>query len=241
MAPGAYDIQAVDITVTEVFTNTTPTDAYRGAGRPEATHAIERIMDILAAEVGISREEVRRRNFITRVPVRHAHRPDLRLGRLPQDARPAARSCAAPRRSSRQRRQEAATRGKLLGRGALHLRGDLRPGAVGGDPRDRADARRLGDLDRAGAPDRQGHGDHRHLAARPGTRHLVVADRRVRAGHPLRRRRGDPRRHGLCAVRTGHLRQPQPGGGRHGGVSRGRPGAGEGQGGRGAHAGGLAR
>ncbi|MCB0989786.1 MAG: xanthine dehydrogenase family protein molybdopterin-binding subunit, partial [Acidimicrobiales bacterium] len=45
------------------FTNLTPTDAYRGAGRPEASYAIERGMDMLAAEVGISPDEIRRRNF----------------------------------------------------------------------------------------------------------------------------------------------------------------------------------
>ncbi|GAA5191915.1 molybdopterin-dependent oxidoreductase [Rugosimonospora acidiphila] len=48
-----------------VFTNTTLTDAYRGAGRPEATYAIERIMDELAVEVGLDPLEVRRRNWIT--------------------------------------------------------------------------------------------------------------------------------------------------------------------------------
>jgi carbon-monoxide dehydrogenase large subunit len=65
MAPGPYAIPEADITVTEVFTNTTPTDAYRGAGRPEATHAIERMMDILAREVGVDRVAIRRRNFKT--------------------------------------------------------------------------------------------------------------------------------------------------------------------------------
>src|SRR5215475_9718233 len=47
-----------------VFTNTTLTDAYRGAGRPEATYAIERIMDELAVEVGVDPMEIRRRNWI---------------------------------------------------------------------------------------------------------------------------------------------------------------------------------
>ena len=54
IAEGCYDIPQVDLKVTEVFTNTVPTDACRGAGRPEATHAIERTMDALAAEVGIA-------------------------------------------------------------------------------------------------------------------------------------------------------------------------------------------
>ena len=61
---GVYDVPAYEFTCTSVFTNKTPTDAYRGAGRPEATYAIERTMDALAARVGIDPAEIRRRNFI---------------------------------------------------------------------------------------------------------------------------------------------------------------------------------
>jgi aerobic carbon-monoxide dehydrogenase large subunit len=62
---GVYDLpKAYDFSCTGVFTNLTPTDAYRGAGRPEATYAIERAMDALAAEIGIDPLELRRRNFI---------------------------------------------------------------------------------------------------------------------------------------------------------------------------------
>ncbi len=61
---GVYDVPAYSFTCTSVFTNRTPTDAYRGAGRPEATYAIERAMDALAREVGIDPAEIRRRNFI---------------------------------------------------------------------------------------------------------------------------------------------------------------------------------
>jgi aerobic carbon-monoxide dehydrogenase large subunit len=62
---GVYDLpQAYDFSCTSVFTTMTPTDAYRGAGRPEATYAIERAMDALAAEVGVDPFELRRRNFI---------------------------------------------------------------------------------------------------------------------------------------------------------------------------------
>jgi carbon-monoxide dehydrogenase large subunit len=63
---GAYDIPAYSFTCTSVFTTKTPTDAYRGAGRPEATYAIERAMDALAARVGVDPAELRRRNFIAR-------------------------------------------------------------------------------------------------------------------------------------------------------------------------------
>ena len=64
MASATYRIPAVRATVTEVFTNKTPTDAYRGAGRPEATYFVERAMDMLATEFGMEPDEVRRKNFI---------------------------------------------------------------------------------------------------------------------------------------------------------------------------------
>lgn len=64
MANGTYDIPAIRTTLTEVFTNKTPTDAYRGAGRPEATYFLERAMDLLARELNMDPAEVRRRNFI---------------------------------------------------------------------------------------------------------------------------------------------------------------------------------
>ncbi|MDI2030662.1 xanthine dehydrogenase family protein molybdopterin-binding subunit [Saccharopolyspora sp. TS4A08] len=59
-----YKIPAYHFSCTNVFTNKTPTDAYRGAGRPEATFGIERMMDELAAELGMEPLEVRRKNWI---------------------------------------------------------------------------------------------------------------------------------------------------------------------------------
>ena len=64
MANGTYAIPAIRTTLTEVFTNKTPTDAYRGAGRPEATYFVERAMDMLARELKMDPAELRRRNFI---------------------------------------------------------------------------------------------------------------------------------------------------------------------------------
>jgi carbon-monoxide dehydrogenase large subunit len=62
---GVYDIpKAYDFSCTSVFTTLTPTDAYRGAGRPEATYAIECAMDALAREMNIDPFELRKRNFI---------------------------------------------------------------------------------------------------------------------------------------------------------------------------------
>ena len=66
MYPGIYKFEAHDLSCTGVFTNKTPTDAYRGAGRPEATYVIERIMDELANELGVDPLELRRKNWIQR-------------------------------------------------------------------------------------------------------------------------------------------------------------------------------
>jgi carbon-monoxide dehydrogenase large subunit len=65
---GAYDIDAYDVEFTGVFTNTVPTDTYRGAGRPEATYAIERAVDALARKLELDPVELRRKNFITEFP-----------------------------------------------------------------------------------------------------------------------------------------------------------------------------
>lgn len=59
-----YDIQALNAQVSCVFTNTSPTDAYRGAGRPEQAYVLERLLDQGAAAFGIGRDEIRRRNYI---------------------------------------------------------------------------------------------------------------------------------------------------------------------------------
>ncbi len=61
---GPYKIPAVHCEVTGVYTNTTFVDAYRGAGRPEATYVVERAMDLVADELGIDPAEIRRRNFL---------------------------------------------------------------------------------------------------------------------------------------------------------------------------------
>ena len=65
---GPYEIPHYSVTFTGVFTNTTPTDAYRGAGRPEATYVLERTMDALARELGMDPVELRRRNLVKDFP-----------------------------------------------------------------------------------------------------------------------------------------------------------------------------
>jgi carbon-monoxide dehydrogenase large subunit len=63
MMPGLYKFQNISADVIGAFTNCVPTDAYRGAGRPEATHGIERMVDILAAELKMDPAELRLKNF----------------------------------------------------------------------------------------------------------------------------------------------------------------------------------
>jgi aerobic carbon-monoxide dehydrogenase large subunit len=63
---GVYSIHAIYCEAEVVFANTVPTDAYRGAGCPEATFVLERLVDIAARDLGVDRVEIRRRNFIPR-------------------------------------------------------------------------------------------------------------------------------------------------------------------------------
>lgn len=64
MTPGLYDIPACHVRVRGVYTHTVPVDAYRGAGRPEASYVIERLVDAAARELEIAPDTIRKRNFI---------------------------------------------------------------------------------------------------------------------------------------------------------------------------------
>ena len=64
MLAGLYQTPAVYVNVKGVMTNTVPTDAYRGAGRPEAAYLLERFVDHIARETGLAPDEIRARNFI---------------------------------------------------------------------------------------------------------------------------------------------------------------------------------
>jgi carbon-monoxide dehydrogenase large subunit len=69
---GVYDIPLIAFQTQGVFTNTTPVDAYRGAGKPEANYLVERCIDIAAAELGMDALKLRRRNILRRFPHRSA-------------------------------------------------------------------------------------------------------------------------------------------------------------------------
>jgi carbon-monoxide dehydrogenase large subunit len=117
MHSGVYAIPAIHVAVKGVFTNTVPVDAYRGAGRPEAAYALERLIDVAARRLGVAPDELRRRNFIT--PAAMPHTTPLGLvydsgdfARNMGDALTAADAAGLPAR-----RAESRARGRYRGLG----------------------------------------------------------------------------------------------------------------------------
>ena len=96
IATGCYDIPAARFRITGVYTNTVPTDAYRGAGRPEAIYALERLVDVCAAEMGLAPEEIRRRNFIAPDEPSPTPRPSTAPTTWASSRRTWTRRCARP-------------------------------------------------------------------------------------------------------------------------------------------------
>ncbi|MEX0404312.1 xanthine dehydrogenase family protein molybdopterin-binding subunit [Aquibium sp. LZ166] len=112
---GQYVIPAIHCNVRTVYTNTAPVDAYRGAGRPEATYVMERVVETAARELGVSPAELRRKNFITQFPYQT---PVI----MAYDAGDYAASLDAAMKAAdyagfEARRAEAKSRGKLRGIG----------------------------------------------------------------------------------------------------------------------------
>src|ERR1700730_2903023 len=114
---GAYTTPAIYCEVKVAFTNTVPTDAYRGAGRPEATFVLERIVDVAARELGMDRVAIRRRNFIAKDAYPY-QTPVMLLYDGGDHEATLAKGLELSRWSSfAERRKDAATRGKLRGIG----------------------------------------------------------------------------------------------------------------------------
>jgi aerobic carbon-monoxide dehydrogenase large subunit len=114
---GGYRTPAIFVEVTGVFTNTTPTDAFRGAGRPEACYVLERLADCAAQKLGIDRAEIRRRNLIppSAMPYKTPIGPTYDCGDFPKIL---ARTLAlADYDGFEKRRAQAARRGRLRGIG----------------------------------------------------------------------------------------------------------------------------
>ena len=115
---GPYKVRAVHCRVRAAFTNTQPVDAYRGAGRPEATYVLERIMDEAARTTGIDRVEIRRRNLIPAeaFPYKTPLLWTYDVGDLADAPRPRRRD-GRFRRPRRAASSESAARGRLRGLG----------------------------------------------------------------------------------------------------------------------------
>jgi carbon-monoxide dehydrogenase large subunit len=112
---GQYNIENVHCNVRTVYTNTTPVDAYRGAGRPEACYLIERMMETASRELGVDPSELRRTNFITEFP----HQTPVIMAYDSGDfnANLDAAMKASDWKGFEKRRKEAASRGMLRGIG----------------------------------------------------------------------------------------------------------------------------
>ena len=169
MLSGAYTIPNIHEDVYGMFTNTTPVDAYRGAGRPEATFIVERLVDLVAAELKM---DPRRPAPEELHPALHGrphggHRAHLRHRQLRGRARQGA--CRWPTTPGLRKKQaELRGEGRVHRHRPLHLRGDLRPRPLAGGGRGRLRRRALGERDRALPSLGQGARDGRRLAARPG-------------------------------------------------------------------------
>jgi aerobic carbon-monoxide dehydrogenase large subunit len=112
---GQYDIPAIYAEVDAVYTNTAPVDAYRGAGRPEATYVVERLMELAASRLGLDPAELRRKNFIRSFP--HQTPVIMNYDTGNYEASLDAALAAAKYAEFPARRGEASARGKLRGIG----------------------------------------------------------------------------------------------------------------------------
>ena len=167
---GQYTTPLIYANVRAALTHTAPVDAYRGAGRPEATFVIESIVSKAAAELKMDPAELRRKNFIPtdRLPVPDAGGAAVRFGQLPADHR----------RGDQDRRLQglrgAPRRGQVARQAARHrllvLHRGLRPGAVAGDRPAGRRRRPVGVGADQVQPDRQRPGHDRRAQPRPEPR-----------------------------------------------------------------------
>ena len=117
MIQGPYKIPAIRSELLALYTDTCPTGAYRGAGRPEATYYLERVMDLVAREAGVDPAEVRRRNFIppSEFPYKTLTGATYDSGEYAKPLDEALRLAGYP--ALRRRQDEARQKGRLLGIG----------------------------------------------------------------------------------------------------------------------------
>jgi hypothetical protein len=237
--PGLYTFDAYSFECTGVFTNLTPTDAYRGAGRSEAAYAHERIMDDLARELGMDPAELRIKNLIP--PFDEPTTTPAGVMYDSGDYETCMRRALeladydALRAEQRRRRESGDVKQLGIGIGNFTESGGLSPSRSRPASAFRAAA---GRPPPSHVRQRQGRGGHGHLAPRPGPRDELVPDRRGRLRGGRGRRGGPARGHGGLPVRARHLRLQEPRGRRGGPEPRVRKGYRQGQKDSGAHAGG---
>jgi carbon-monoxide dehydrogenase large subunit len=129
---GQYTTPLIHCEVTAVFTNTTPVDAYRGAGRPEATYVVERLVETAARELKIDPAELRRKNFIRNFPYQTPVALQYDTGNY--DATLDAALDLSDRKNYEKRKSESLKNGKLRGIGyAAYIEAcGIAPSAVAG-------------------------------------------------------------------------------------------------------------
>ena len=227
---GQYEIPQIYCEVDAVYTNTVPVDAYRGAGRPEATFVVERLVEVGAREMGQDPAELRRKNFIKKFP----HQTPVIMAYDAGDYNASLKKAMelADCKGFAKRKRDSARSGKLRGIGFstyIEACGIAPSQAVGslGCRRGLVGIRRG-----AGQSDRQRRSPHRLPRSRPGPRDHVRATRFRAARHSDRQCLDRAWRHRQGAVRHGHLRLALRRG-RHVGDRQGaRQGRGQGEKGR---------
>jgi hypothetical protein len=216
MLSGSYKIPAIQMNVTGVFTNKMATDAYRGAGRPEATYVVERAMDIVAAELGLGAVEVRRKNFPAPSEFPFKTATGLFYDSGDYEAALARALEMSDYQELREEQKRARDDGRIVGVGVSSYVEICALGPSQAMPA----CGRLGERDRENRAYGQSDGLDRRVAARAGAGDIFCADRCRPARSRARRHNGHSRRHINRSIRHRHLRQPRYGCRRHGGVLR---------------------
>ncbi len=215
MMPGLYRTQNIRADIVGVFTNCVPTDAYRGAGRPEATHGIERMVDILAAELKMDPAEIRLKNFIQKSEFPFPTATGL-IYDSGDYAAPLKKAMAtAGYEELRAEQAEARKQGKLMGigistYGEICAMGPSPATPAGGWESATVKIEPSGKVTVLTGCSPHGQGEETTFAQ-------IAADE---LGVRYRRRTGGARRYFAGAVRHRNVRQPRDGGRRHGAVFR---------------------
>ena len=170
MYSGVYDIANISGTIYGVFNNGTPVDAYRGAGRPEATTLIERLVDLLAARLGMDPVELRRKNLIPKFENGHDVATGITYDSGDYEATLDTCLNAAGYPSLRAEQERARQEGRLVGIGVSTYVESLWPWAFGGGGRGWIPGRTLGERHRTFPSHGKSERDGGILAAWPGGR-----------------------------------------------------------------------